>query len=148
MINDTGSILPLQEEFHLFKNSMTNWLMMRSKNYSCSMSFYNIEDLPGCQEVNCASLCTIHFHFKTENLWNNVFKMNSNCNICFYCSILFRWWFELKYKLFHKFWRFRNFHALIKARDAPLNIIRFHSIFSWIFCYHIWNKIRGWEDGI
>ena len=74
--------------------------------------------------------------------------MNSNLNICSNCSIMFREWLELKYQLHYKTWIFRKFQANIKARDAPLNIVRFYSIFFLIFLYYIWNKIRGWEDDI
>ena len=55
--------------------------------------------------------------------------MNSNLNICSNCSIMLREWLELKYQLFYKTLIFCKFHANIKARDAPLNIVQFHSIF-------------------
>ena len=69
--------------------------------------------------------------------------MNSNLNICSNCSILFKEWLELKYQLFYKTWIFRKFRANIKARDAPLNIVRFYSNFFWIFFIIFGTKLEG-----
>ena len=69
--------------------------------------------------------------------------MNSNLNICSNCSIMFREWLELKYQLFYKTWIFRKFHANIKARDAPLNIVRFYSNFFWIFFIVFGTKLES-----
>ena len=38
---------------------------------------------------------------------------------------------------------FCKFHANIKARDAPLNIVRFHSNFFWIFFIMFGTKLEG-----
>ena len=69
--------------------------------------------------------------------------MNSNSNTCSNCSIMYMEWLELKYQLFYKTWIFRKFHANIKARDAPLNIVRFHSIFFLIFIIIFGTKWEG-----
>ena len=126
---------------------MTNWLVIRSKTIPApclfTTSFYNIE---GSARMLKSQLCFClynNFYFKTANLWNEMFVMNLNWNICPNCSILFREWFELKYQLFYKTWRFRNFHAIIKALDAPLNIVRFYSNFFWIFFIIFGTELEG-----
>ena len=132
-------------DFKVFKNSIDQLTRdQRAKPITAPMSFHNIivqhrRFCPDVKRCNFASVCTTIFILKHAYLWKGMFTMNLNWNICSDCSILFRQWVEFKNQLFYKSCRFRNYHAIINALDAPLHIVRFYSNFFLNFYHHIWN---------